>query len=332
MNRFLSTLMIVVLITFIVACSSQTGSSEQSSSTNDLSDLSIGAGTVGGGFHSGATAISNVINENLEGIQANVEVTGSSVNNVELLQAGEVQIGLSATEVAWEAYHGEFTFEGNSHDKLRTLLPGWPGVYMFITLEESGINSIQDLNGIKYSSGPKGSSNEVFADRVFKTFGIEPDILNLPTSDAANALKDGTIDGFSIAWPTEAVTELETSHNVKIITLTEEEKEKFLEENPPYPWLSIPPDTYKAVPDGKENFGLYNLFLVRDDIPNEVVYNIVKTVYENKDTIEQIWPQMASGMGFENINQTTIPYHPGAVEYFEEQGVDIPEDLLPPTN
>lgn len=307
-------------------------SSSKSGATDKALRYSIAAGTTGGGFHTGGTALSTVLNEKMSNMKSVVEVTGSSMDNVQLIQAGEAEIGLSSTEVAWEAYHGEFSFEGQPHDKLRTLFPGWPGVYMFVTLEKSGINSIMDLDGKRYSSGPKGSSNEVFAERVFKTFDIKPKINNLPTSDAGDALKDGTIEGFSIAWPSSAVTELETSHELKILSVEEDQKEEFEENNPPYIWLEIPPGTYKALPDGMSGFGLYNLFLVSSEVSDEIVYDMVKTAYENKDKIKQVWPDMAEGMDVDNVEMTTIPYHPGAVKFLEEQGVDIPEELLPPEN
>lgn len=320
----------LLLLIFIVSgCSSSKSGTSESGKEESLK-YSIAAGTTGGGFHTGGTALSTVLNDKMSNMKSVVEVTGSSMDNVMLIQAGETEIGLSSTEIAWEAYNGEYTFKGKKHDKLRTLFPGWPGVYMFVTLEDTGIETIEDLNGKKYSSGPKGSANEVYAERIFNTFGIKPNIVNLPTSDAGNALKDGTIDGFSIAWPSSAVTELETSHKVKILTVNEKQKQEFLDNNPPYVWLEIPPGTYKALPDGAESFGLYNLFLVNSDIDEETVYNILKTTYENTDNIKQVWPQMAEGMKVENIDKTTIPYHPGAVKFFKEQGVEVPEDLLPP--
>lgn len=324
MKRFIFPIFTLVMIFTFAGCSNESGGS-----SGTLDSLSIGAGTIGGGFHSGGTAVSSVINDNLEGVQANVEVTGSSVNNVELLQAGEVELAFSSTEVAWEAYHGEFTFEGNPQEKLRTLVPGWPGVWMFVTLEENGIETIYDLDGKSYSSGPMGSGNEVFASRVFDTFGINPDIQNLPTSDAASALKDGLIDGFSIAWPSEAIIELETGEELNLITISGEESEQFLEENPPYPELSIPPNVYNAIPDGKDGLGLYNLLLVSSEISVDQVYDILETIYENESQVEQVWPQMASGMSYDNVGETTIPYHPGAIKYFEDQGIEIPEDLKP---
>lgn len=316
--------MISLLAIFVSACGDSTGSGD------DSLRYSIAAGTTGGGFHTGGTALSTVINENIENMESVVEVTGSSVDNVQLIQAGEANLGLASTEVAWEAYNGEFMFDGQPHDKLRTLFPGWPGVYMFVTLEESGFDSFMDLDGKRFSSGSKGSANEVFSERVFNTFSIEPNINNLPISDAADALKDGTIDGFALAWPASAITELETSHELKILAVGEDQKQEFLDNNPPYVWLEIPPDTYKAIPDGMEGFGLYNLFIVSDEVSEDIVYDIVKAAYENRDTIQHTWPNMADGMDFENVDITTIPYHPGTVKYFEEQGVDIPEELLPP--
>jgi|SRR5699024_3437132 len=323
MKRFLRFSFFLLVILIVSGCSEEGGA-------DGSLKYSIGAGTTGGGFHTGGTALSTVINDNMPNLETVIEVTGSSQDNVQLIQAGEVELGLSSTEVAWEAYNGEYSFEGKAHDKLRTLFPGWPGVYMFVTLEESGIETIKDLDGKKYSSGPKGSANEVYANRVFNTFDIEPDISNLPTSDAAKALKDGTIDGFSIAWPSSAVTELETSHDVKVLTFPEDQKQEFLDSNPPYVWLEIPEGEYESVPEAVEGFGLYNLLLVSNDVDEETVYNILETAYENTEHIKQVWPQMADGMNMDNIDQTTIPYHPGAVKFFEDQGEEVPEELLPP--
>lgn len=64
------------------------------------------------------------------------------------------------------------------------------------------------------------------------------------------------------------------------------------------------------------------------DVSDEIVYDILKTVYDNVDKIKQVWPDMAEGMSIDNLDKTTIPYHPGAVKFFK-QGADIPEDLLP---
>lgn len=201
---------------------------------------------------------------------------------------------------------------------------------MFVTLKKAGITSASDLDGKPYSVGPKKSSNEVFGRRVFEALGVKPKITNLPTSDASRSLVDGTISGFSIAWPAGVVTQLETQHEVEIVTLNPEEKEKFSKAFPQYVYLTIPAGEYKALPEERSNFGLYNLFICDKDLPEDFVYMLVKNIYENTNVIGSIQPKMVKGMAFENLKHTTVPYHPGAAKYFLEMGAEIPEHLMPP--
>lgn len=322
-------LVLLIMLLMMSGCAGQSG--EVTNEKASPSRIAIASASPGGGFYMGASAVATIINNKIEGVDAVVEITGASKHNVDLLQAGQVQLGMVATEVAWEAWNGKFSYEGQPQDKIRTVAPGWPGVYMFVTLDKhKDINSVVDFDGKPYSSGPKGSSNEVVFNYIMDALEFKPQISNLPTSDAARALTDDNIAGFSIAWPAPSVTELETAHKVKILTLDEAQKDEFKSKYPQYVWLNIPAGTYKALPDGAENVGLYNLVCCRADLSEEFVYELTKALYENVDTIQRVWPQMAEGMAFDNVTYATAPYHIGAVKYFQEQGVDIPEDLLPP--
>lgn len=293
--------------------------------------FSIGAASPGGGFFMGASAVSNVVNSKLEGYEANVEVTGASANNAMLVHAGEIQMGMCATEVAWEAYNGKYDFEGRYKcDKIRTVMPGWGGVYMFITTADSGIKSIYDFSGRSYSGGPVGSSNEIITKRVFSLFDVKAKVMNLPTSDASRSLGDGTIDGFSLAHPAAAVSELEATKELRLIMIPEEGREKFQNAYPQYVWLEIPKGYYKALPDGGYNAGLYNMVISSVDQDEEFVYQVVKACYENRDLIKTVFPQFGKEMGMEFINYSTIPYHKGAIRYFKEKGIEIQDRLIPP--
>ncbi len=292
--------------------------------------VSVGSASPGGGFYLGASALAKVISKMPDHrLSVSVEITGASKHNVQLLQSRQIDIGLAATEVAWEAWHGQFAFENKKQDRVRTLLPGWPGVYMFVSLAQTGVKSIRDLEDRSYSVGPRKSSNELFGRRVFKALGVQPNLTNLPTSDASRALVDGTVSGFSIAWPATVVTQLETQHKVEIITLNTKEKEIFSKAFPQYVYLTIPAGEYKAVPEAKSNFGLYNLFLCDKDLPEDFVYALVKHVYSNVNTIAAVQPKMKSGMRLANLKYTTVPYHKGAAKYFLEQGAKIPAHLMP---
>lgn len=325
MKRLLVLTLCVLLVLTFTGC----GQKDAQTQAPAVEKFSIGAASPGGGFYMGGSALASLINNKIEGMEATVESTGGSRNNVGLVQVGEIKIGLSATETAWEAYNGKFGFDGKTHGKLRTLLAGWPSVYCFVTLEKNGINSPKDFEGKVFSGGQKGSACEGFSTRAFDALGIKPEFVNLPTSDASRALGDGTIDGFTISLPSSAVQELEATHKLRIITLNQDEKAQFAQKYPQYVWLPIPPGACKALPDGGENYGLYNLFLISSEASEDFVYNIVKTAHENYDYIKDVFPNMAKGMRLENIKYTTIPYHKGAIKYFKEKGVDVPEKLVP---
>ena len=117
---------------------------------------------------------------------------------------------------------------------------------------------------------------------------------------------------------------------MKILTLTEEQEKSFREAYPQYLWLSVPAGAYKCVTDTIHNPGAYNLFCTSSTVDEETIYQIVKCAYENIDLIETVFPQCAAGMAPENIPQNTIPYHAGAVRYFQEQGWEVPKALIPP--
>ncbi len=326
-------LALVVLLTATAGCGG--GSASPSAATTGgaaagTKKFSIGASSVGGGFYNGASAISTVVNSKLEGYEATVEVTGASAANAMLTQAGNVEMAMCATEVMYEAYNGiaDFTGEKACPD-IRAVMPGWGGIYMFITLASSGFNSIYDLAGKAWSGGPVGSSNQILTDRVLEVCGIKVDMQNLPNSDASRALGDGTIKAFSLAHPASAVSELEATNELKIFGIPEDKWDAFKAAYPQYVWLTIPGGYYKCLPEDQLGVGLYNMVISNSKVDEELVYQVVKSCYENQDLIKSIFAQFGEEMDLKNIGYSTIPYHAGAVRYFKEAGIEVPAELIP---
>lgn len=329
----------LMVLSLLAGCGSTGGSASGSASgsgggggqTGGTVKFSIGASSVGGGFYNGASSISTVVNSKLDGYEATVEVTGASANNALLTQAGEIEMGMCATEVMYEAYNGLYDFEGQQAcPDIRAVMPGWGGIYMFITLASSGFESLYDIEGVAWSGGPVGSSNQILMNRVLDVCGISVDMSNLPNSDASRALGDGTIKGFTLAHPASAVSELEATNEVKILTIPDDKVDAFKEKYPQYVWLDIPGGYYKALPEDTNNVGLYNMVISNQNVDEELVYQVVKACYENQDLIKSIFAQFGDEMALENIGYSTIPYHAGAIRYFEEAGIEVPDNLIPP--
>lgn len=339
MKRFITILLVLMLVLASTACQKPSSdpvptestkpSSEPNNSSGETVKLTIGAASVGGGFHNGASALANAVNSRLDGYELSVEVTGASAANAALLKAGEVPMAMVDTTVAYEAYNGVEDFSGNAANTLRCMFPGWPGTFMFVTKASSNYNNITDLAGSNYSGATTGSGTQIFVSRCLGLFGVKYNELALPNADAARGIGDGTVDGFSLMYPSSTVTELEASHELKILTLTDEQKTEFLARYPQYLWLSIPSGAYKCVTETIHNPGAFNLFCTNSEVEEEIVYQVVKCAYENLDAIEAVFPSCAKSMTPENVSMSSIPYHIGAIRYFNEKGWDIPENLIP---
>lgn len=321
-----------MLLSLTVGCSNTSnGTDNTGNGAGGVRKFSIGASSVGGGFYNGASSISTVVNSMLEGYEATVEVTGASAANAMLTQTGEVEMAMCATEVMYEAYNGIYDFEGQQAcPDIRAVMPGWGGIYMFITMAKSGFSSLYDIQGSTWSGGPVGSSNQILMDRVLDICGISVNMSNLPNSDASRALGDGTIKGFTLAHPAAAVSELEATNELKILTIPDDKVEAFKEAYPQYVWLDIPGGYYKCLPEDTCNVGLYNMVISNVNVDDELVYQVVKACYENRDLISSIFAQFGEEMDLSNIDKSTIPYHAGAIRYFREVGIDVPAELIPP--
>lgn len=333
MKKALSLALAVCLlfVTVLVYNSSKKESPKESPSAPvKLKKFAIGSGSAGGGFFMGASALSSLINSVAKDkYEATVEVTSASANNAELIQCGQLELAMCSTDIAWEAYKGQSSFKDSKCDKLRTVFPAWSGTYLFVTLDKN-INDITDFNGKAYSGGAAGSANAALTDRVFETFNVKASVTHLPNADAARSLGDGTIKGFTTGYPSPQVKELETTREVKLIVFTDEQKKIIKEKYPQYIWTNVPAGSFKNQPNALENVGLYNLFISSSDVSADFIYDICKIAYSNREYLKTVHAQMGKDMDAANISKATIPYHAGAVKYFKEIGINVPNELVPP--
>lgn len=333
MKRVISLLLVLAMLMLVAGCTSQTSNEPaepvEPAAPAEPVKLTIGAASVGGGFHNGASALANAVNSNLDGYELAVEVTGASAANAALLATGEVPFAMVDTTIAYEAYNGIEDFAGNGISTLRCLFPGWPGTFIFVVPASKGFKNIEDLKGTNFSGATVGSGTNIFVHRCLDLFDITFNDLALPNSDASRGVADGTVDGFSLMYPSSAVTELEASVDINILTLDDAQKAKFQEAYPQYLWLSVPAGAYKCVPETVYNPGAFNLFCTSSEVDEETVYQIVKCAYENIDDINAVFPFCGESMTPENLANCSIPFHAGTIRYFKERGWDVPAELIP---
>ena len=290
--------------------------------------ITIGSGGVGGTYYPLGGAMAEVLNKAGIDVRATSRSTAASRENCRLLADGKIQLGMSMGSTLYQAYTGTDAFEEDGKLDLRILFNMYPAPHHLVTIEGSGIETFWDIKGKKVSLGAPGGGDQVLTRMILKAAGIDPDkdlqAAQLTQPEGAMALTDGNIDAvfWNFAAPGAAVMEVEATRKVKLIPLPEEVVQKVVEDNPFLLPFTFKPGIYKSVDKDVLTIADGNYMVVRADMDEELAYNLLKTLLENKDAFMDVTPQAANFIP-ELASKGIIPFHPGAVKYFKEKGIDM---------
>lgn len=293
------------------------------------SSLTIGTASQGGTYFIYGTGMAGLLTQALD-LNASAEVTGGPVQNATLVETGDHQIGLVTMGPAYEAWSGNSELApGVEHKALRALFPMYQTPFEAVALQSSGISDITQIDGRRVSVGPAGGTAATYWPRFFEVLGIEPTISYSGANDATGQVKDGLIDTFSFAAgvPISAFAQIAAENDVNIFGFTAEQQAKILEEMPEVSAFEVPGGLYQGFPDPHLTVAMWNFAVAHEDMPESLAYEITKLVMENNPAMMQIHATSAESIPANVDKNTFLPYHPGAVRYFEEQGIEIPAEL-----
>ncbi len=295
---------------------------------------SMASGSVGGNFYLMGGGIAQVINQHLpEYFMFTSETTGGSTANLSMLQSGDAELGISMTASLGESQKGEVEWTaGVKHDKLRGALALYPSWLTIYTLEGSGIETMADLEGKIVGLGSKGMAMDTIFRQFFEDRGITPkQIHNDGHAATATALGNGVIDAailFSFP-PFAAISELESTKNLKFIALNDDEQKYLTDTYDFYKADAMPGGSYKGAPEDVQGVSEWNMLVSSVDVPEEQVYLMVKALCENQADMIAVH-HSAEYMTAQNTLNFNIPLHAGTVRYLKEIGIDVPTELVPP--
>ncbi len=214
-------------------------------------------------------------------------------------------------------------------DNVCALFPMYETPFSITALADSGIESISDIpDGASIGFGPAASTSDTYFPAMLETLGVEFDRRNGGWNDLGGQLQDGLIDviAFAAGIPIPAVSQLEVQTDVNIIEFTEEEQAKVMEEFP-VSAFEIPASTYETLEEDARAVSMWNFTIAGCDLPEDFVYEVTKLSMENNDKMRDIHRSAEFSVP-ENLKYNTVlPFHPGAVRWYEENGYEIPEDL-----
>lgn len=295
--------------------------------------IGIGTGGTGGIYYPYGGGVAEIWSKHVEGVKAVAEVTGASVENVKLAHKGETVIGEVMGDVAVAGYEGLSKFKGKKYDILSMAIM-YPNLLQVVTLKKSGITNIEEVKGKNISSGSPGSGTNFMAETVFKALKIPLDSYKdsrLSFTETANALRDGTIDVgiWSVGPGTSSILDLSTTHDIHILSFTPEQTKKILAFNETYSSVELKGGVYKGVDNDVPTIGVWNVLICQESLDTDLVYKLVKGLYEHNDYMCKIHPSASYTTPENAVKYSPIPLHPGTIKYLKEKGISVPEKLVP---
>lgn len=296
--------------------------------------LSIATGGTGGVYYPMGGALAEVINTEIEGYSATAEVTGASVENMGLIATGDADLAIGLADTVYQAHTGTGRFEGQQLPMVRGLASLYANMVHIVTLEGSGITTLDDLRGKRVSIGAPGSGTEVNTAAILEANGITYDDIDeqrLNYNETADALSNGDIDaGFlSVGAPTSSILNLATTQDIVIIALSEAELEAAEAASDTFAITTLPGGTYNGVDEDVAVLGIPNVLTASSEMSDDLAYAITRAMFDNIDEMRAVHPAANQTTVEFTLNATPLPLHPGAIRYFEEIGATVPDRLRP---
>lgn len=298
-------------------------------SAADQKFVSIGTGGVTGVYYPTGGAICRLVNKGRKdhGIRCSAESTGGSIYNINTIRAGELEFGVAQSDWQYHAYNGTSKFaDKGKFDKLRAVFSVHPEPVTIIAAESAGVKNITDLKGKRLNIGNPGSGTRGTWEVLEGALGWQRSDLKLASemksAETGQAVCDGKIDAYFwlVGHPSALTQESLATCAANLVNATGPAIDKLVADNPYYRTATIPAGMYNNKED-ITTFGVGATFVSSADVPDDVVYTIVKAVFENFDQFKKLHPAFANLKEAEMIKDgLSAPLHPGAEKYYKEKG------------
>jgi hypothetical protein len=293
--------------------------------------ITIGTGGVTGVYYPAGGAICRLVNRDRakHGLRCSVESTGGSVANVNLLKSSEIEFGVAQSDVQFNATKGQGQFQKDgAYGDLRAVFALHPEPFTVVARKEANVTKFEDFKGKRFNVGNPGSGtlasmNELLAamNWTMKDFALASE---LRPDEHGPALCDGKIDGFfyAVGHPSANIQDPTTICGAKLVSLTGPAVDKLVKEKPYYAMATIPGGMYPNNPNPTTTYGVQATIVSSAKVPADVVYTIVKTVFDNLDEFKKLHPALANLKAEDMVkNGLSAPLHEGAVRYYKEKGL-----------
>lgn len=313
---------ILIAGTILAACGGDdNGSTSESGEGLSSNIVTIATGGSSGPYNIIGTTLANEY-ANTYDVNSKPQATGASVENINLINEGKVEMAFVMSDVLTEAVNGTGNFS-KKIDKVQQVAALYPNFVQIVTTKNSGIKTLEDLKGKRVAVGDQNSGVEVNARNLLNGYGITYDDIKvdyLGYAEAADGLKSGSIDAafLTSGLPNSSVLELANSIDLSLVTVDPEKIKEIAKDQPYFVSMDIPAGTY-GNEEPVSTAAIMNALVVSSDLSEDDVYKLTKTFFESLDKLVTSH-QAAADISIEGAQQGLVaPVHPGAQKYYDEQ-------------
>jgi TRAP transporter TAXI family solute receptor len=293
--------------------------------------VTLATGTPGGVYHPVGSAICQMFN--LDGKHQAMPCVAvssdGSVANIRRIESGDSNFGLSQTDVAYAAFHGEGPFAAAGPDpKLRTLIALYPEAFTVVARADTGIRDFQDLRGKRVGIGTSGVGYNFTRDVILGFYGattLDPErVLEFPPAEQNQALCSNKVDAiiFEAGHPNGLTQEATTDCPARLVRVAGPPIDRLLATHSYYIASVIPGGMYPGNPGDVPTIGTRAVLVTSSNQSDELTYAMVKAVSENFAVFRRLHPALST-LDIKDMvpSEAVVPIHPGALRYYREAGL-----------
>ena len=292
--------------------------------------ITIGTGGQTGVYYVVGQSICGLVNRGQaqHGIRCTAPSTGGSIANLNAMREGSLEMGVAQSDWQYHAYNGTSQFEEQGpYEELRAVFSVHAEPFNVIARADSGIETFEVIVGKRVNIGNPGSGQRATMDVVMDAMGWSVSDFalasELQSAEQAAALGDNNVDAiiFTVGHPNGSIQEATTTTDARLIPVDTEEIKALVEDRPYYAWATVPGGMYRGTDEDVTTFGVMATFVAPSTVDDDIIYEVVKAVFENFDRFKGLHPAFANLTEEEMVsNGLSAPIHGGAARYYQERG------------
>jgi TRAP transporter TAXI family solute receptor len=285
----------------------------------------IGTASPGGPYLTYGQGLARILSRELRQ-EVTAQSTQGPAQNIMLLEKKQVTLAFTTTGVGMQAWNGADWAKGARYRAMRVIFPMFDTAFQFVTAKRLRINWLEDLAGLRIGAGPRAGTAGTYLPMMFKALDIKANLRFGAWESMASQLKSGELDGiaFATGLPTPALTELTATESVDFVQPSADQIAVIRKEMPEISPSTVPAGTYSSLARDYQTVGLYNFAVAHKDLPDDLVYKIVKAVFDNHEELVKAQSSAKETVPANIGRDTVLPLHPGAERYYREIGIPIP--------